>query len=42
VLALASPLTNGWDNHIQKRAADKICLDYDEMNERHHLTFDTY
>jgi hypothetical protein len=35
-------LTNGWDNHIQKRAADKFGLDYDEMNECHHLTFDTY
>jgi putative hydrolase of the HAD superfamily len=35
-------LTNGWDNGIRKRAADKFGLDYDEMNERHHLTFDTY
>jgi putative hydrolase of the HAD superfamily len=35
-------LTNGWDNGIRKRASDKFCLDYDEMNERHHLTFDTY
>ena len=35
-------LTNGWDNGIQKRAADKFGLDYDEMHERHHLTFDTY
>jgi putative hydrolase of the HAD superfamily len=35
-------LTNGWDNKGRKRAADKFDLDYDEMNERHHLTFDTY
>ncbi len=35
-------LTNGWDNTSRKRAADKFGLDYDEMNERHHLTFDTY
>ncbi|HEX7393732.1 MAG TPA: HAD family phosphatase [Anaerolineaceae bacterium] len=35
-------LTNGWDNDIRKRAADKFGLDFDEMNERHHLTFDTY
>ena len=35
-------LTNGWDHNIRARAADKFCLDYDEMNERHHLTFDTY
>src|SRR5512135_41836 len=35
-------LTNGWDHNIRVRAAAKFGLDYDEMNERHHLTFDTY
>ena len=35
-------LTNGWDTNIRKSAADKFGVDYDEMNERHHLTFDTY
>jgi putative hydrolase of the HAD superfamily len=35
-------LTNGWDHNIRKHAADKFGLDYEEMNERHHLTFDTY
>jgi putative hydrolase of the HAD superfamily len=35
-------LTNGWDHNIRTRAAEKFDLDYDEMNERHHLTFDTY
>jgi len=35
-------LTNGWDHKIRARAVDKFGLDYDEMNERHHLTFDTY
>jgi putative hydrolase of the HAD superfamily len=35
-------LTNGWDNNIRKNAADKFGLDFEEMNERHHLTFDTY
>jgi putative hydrolase of the HAD superfamily len=35
-------LTNGWDHNIRTRAADKFGLDYEEMNERHHLTFDTY
>jgi putative hydrolase of the HAD superfamily len=35
-------LTNGWDHNIRRRAAQKFELDYDEMNERHHLTFDTY
>jgi putative hydrolase of the HAD superfamily len=35
-------LTNGWDHNMRARAADKFGLDYEEMNERHHLTFDTY
>jgi putative hydrolase of the HAD superfamily len=35
-------LTNGWDHNIRTRAAEKFSLDYSEMNERHHLTFDTY
>ena len=35
-------LTNGWDHNIRKGAADKFGLDYEEMDERHHLTFDTY
>jgi putative hydrolase of the HAD superfamily len=35
-------LTNGWDHNIRTRAADIFSLDYAEMNERHHMTFDTY
>ncbi len=35
-------LTNGWDHNSRKRAADTFGLDYNEMSERHHLTFDTY
>jgi putative hydrolase of the HAD superfamily len=35
-------LTNGWDRNIRIRAAEKFGLDQDEMNERHHLTFDIY
>jgi putative hydrolase of the HAD superfamily len=35
-------LTNGWDRHMRRRATEKFHLDYEEMNERHHLTFDTY
>lgn len=35
-------LTNGWDRHSRRQAAEKFGLDYEEMNERHHLTFDTY
>jgi putative hydrolase of the HAD superfamily len=35
-------LTNGWDHHARRRAAQAFDLDYGEMDERHHLTFDTY
>ncbi len=35
-------LTNGWDHTMRRRAADNFGIDYEEMNERHHLTFDTY
>lgn len=35
-------LTNGWDRSIRRRAAEAFHLDFEEMNERHHLTFDTY
>lgn len=35
-------LTNGWDRHARQRAAQKFDLDYEQLNERHHLTFDTY
>jgi putative hydrolase of the HAD superfamily len=35
-------LTNGWDRSMRRLAAEIFHLDYDEMNERHHLTFDTY
>ncbi len=35
-------LTNGWDHNARRRAAKTFELDYMEMDERHHLTFDTY
>lgn len=35
-------LTNGWDHTMRQNAAHTFGLDYDELNERHHLTFDTY
>jgi len=35
-------LTNGWDHGMRRQAAEQFHLDYEEMNERHHLTFDTY
>lgn len=35
-------LTNGWDRDARQHAAEFFHLDYREMDERHHLTFDTY
>jgi putative hydrolase of the HAD superfamily len=35
-------LTNGWDHHARKRAANHFKLDWDEMEERHSLNFDAY
>jgi putative hydrolase of the HAD superfamily len=35
-------LTNGWDRHARELAAETFHLDRKEMDERHHLTFDTY
>lgn len=35
-------LTNGWDRKARQRAAEKFDLDHEEMDERHHMTFDTY
>ena len=35
-------LTNGWDHKARHLAATRFELDEEEMNERHHLTFDTY
>lgn len=34
--------TNGWDHHARKRAATHFKLELAEMENRHHLTFDTY
>jgi putative hydrolase of the HAD superfamily len=35
-------LTNGWDHQARELAAKAFVLDLDEMEARHHLTFDTY
>jgi putative hydrolase of the HAD superfamily len=35
-------LTNGWDHEMRKLAAWTFEIDYDELNERHNLTFGTY
>ena len=35
-------LTDGWDHHARRGAAKNFKLDLAEMEDRHHLTFDTY
>lgn len=35
-------LTDGWNRKWRKAAAEKFGLDYDDMDNRHHLTYDTY
>ncbi len=35
-------LTDGWDRHARKRAGTHFKLEHAEMEERHHLTWDTY
>lgn len=35
-------LTNGWDRAARRQAAATFSLDLPELEERHHLTFDTY
>ena len=35
-------LTDGWDHHARKRAATHFKLELAGMENRHHLTFDTY
>ena len=35
-------LTDGWDHHARKWAATHFKLELPEMEDRHHLTFDTY
>lgn len=35
-------LTNGWGRSSRKLAAEHFGLDLAELNDRHHLTFDTY
>ena len=35
-------LTNGWGKEQRNNAIKHFKLDSNEMNERHHLTFDTY
>jgi putative hydrolase of the HAD superfamily len=35
-------LTNGWDRGLRKLVASQFQIDAGEMDERHHLTYDTY
>jgi putative hydrolase of the HAD superfamily len=35
-------MTNGWDGALRKKAADTFNVDFEEMNTRHNLIFDTY
>jgi putative hydrolase of the HAD superfamily len=35
-------LTDGWTHQARQAAADRFNLDLKEMEDRHHLTFDTY
>ena len=35
-------LTDGWDRHARKRAATNFKLEWAEMEERHHLTFEIF
>jgi HAD superfamily hydrolase (TIGR01509 family) len=35
-------LSDGWDHRARERAAAHFRLDLSEMEDRHHLTFDTY
>jgi putative hydrolase of the HAD superfamily len=35
-------LTNGWDRQARQLAVEIFHLDYQEMDERHHLIFDTF
>ncbi len=35
-------LTNGWGRESRRKVAAELNLDFAEIDERHHLTFDTY
>src|SRR5580658_4076267 len=35
-------LTNGWDHHARRRAAKHFKLEWDEMEDRHALNFETH
>ena len=35
-------LTNGWDSALRKRTAEQFDVDYNELDHRHRVTYDTY
>lgn len=35
-------LTNGWDTAVRKRTAEHFKVDYDDLDHRHRITYDTY
>lgn len=35
-------LSNGWDHTMRRKAAQTFDLDFEQIDERHHLTYDTY
>jgi putative hydrolase of the HAD superfamily len=35
-------LTNGWDRKMRQKAAERFSLDFEEMDERHNMTSDSY
>jgi putative hydrolase of the HAD superfamily len=35
-------LTDGWDRNSRQEAAETFHIDHDDMEERHHLNFETY
>jgi putative hydrolase of the HAD superfamily len=35
-------LTNGWDRNMRRKAAEHFHLEYNELDDRHHMTFDAY
>jgi putative hydrolase of the HAD superfamily len=34
--------TNGWDSQLRQKVIDRFGLDFDEVDKRHHLMFDSY
>lgn len=35
-------LTNGWDSAVRRKTAEHFGIDFEEMQSRHHITYDTY